>query len=330
MKTPDQFRGDWTDPARLPVRTVESERGRDDHRGRAARATPAGFVRPGSPGFGLDQRSFKSGVQTRSLSPYGTSSSSRPSPLTSATLRDPPAFRGSSRLARSRPCSSKTMTRCGPFEFRRLEADRSPPVAVEIRESQPASRSYCWGYPTHRRSRTSGPVPSRPSSALSTNACPLSGRRLLGDDDLGPLVAVQVGDGELGTRHGAGFEVEPERPEQSAVAKRERPQFVVGTPVPGRTPRATTTSRAPSPSRSSKPGAGTLAHIIRVLMLAQRDIPEDSSIASRDARQPGLDRSPPARVVNELDGTNGLPCRTKTSGTPCGSTTRASTQWIDE
>ena len=60
--------------------------------------------------------------------------------------------------------------------------------------------------------------------------------------------------------------------------------------------------------------------------LGQRDIPENSSIAARDACQPR--HAAPPGVVAGRPATNGLACLTKTSGAPSGSTARERNQCI--
>ncbi len=62
-------------------------------------------------------------------------------------------------------------------------------------------------------------MPSRAFERLEDECLVVSRCRVLGDDDLGAAVTVEIGDGELGDRPETVFVVEPDRPEQPAVAQ---------------------------------------------------------------------------------------------------------------
>lgn len=211
-----------------------------------------------------------------------------------------------------------------PFGIHEIQANRPPPISPEIRESKPTVDLVPAVF---RGTPVPGPANRTVAAVerLEHERLLVSGGRVFGDDDLRPFIPVNVGDGELGDGPEAVDEVESERPEHPAVTERDRHQFMVRTPGSGPTWNDHHGVEGTVAVQVGDALCRGISRVILVLLLAQRDIPENSSIASPDACQPGLG-SASTRSRRASDGTNGLLCRTRMSGAPCGSTTRALTQ----
>ncbi len=99
--------------------------------------------------------------------------------------------------------------------------------------------------------------------------------RMFGNQDLGPLVAIEVGNGELRKRPEAVFVVQSMRPEQPAITERDGPELVVGPHGSRRPTQQQDRVEGPVVVEVAEAGRRLLSGVLLIGMLTQGKVPEE-------------------------------------------------------